>query len=114
MIFHCLDLDGAETRRIGDRGARHAGEDDRPDEDRKSTRLNSSHLGISYAVFCLKKKNKLHTPNMHDNLNRPTTINQKSGSGRDAIAEQLLDYHYNLPYRIKTLTISTNTTAIKY
>src|SRR5947199_6866693 len=27
-------------------------------KDRKSTRLNSSHLGISYAVFCLKKKNK--------------------------------------------------------
>src|SRR5437899_7989629 len=27
--------------------------------DRKSTRLNSSHLGISYAVFCLKKKNLL-------------------------------------------------------
>src|SRR5438045_6491407 len=26
--------------------------------DRKSTRLNSSHLGISYAVFCLKKKRK--------------------------------------------------------
>src|SRR5436853_1632233 len=30
--------------------------------DRKSTRLNSSHLGISYAVFCLKKKkSKKHT-----------------------------------------------------
>src|SRR5262245_58066213 len=28
--------------------------------DRKSTRLNSSHLGISYAVFCLKKKNQRH------------------------------------------------------
>src|SRR5438045_6477908 len=28
--------------------------------DRKSTRLNSSHLGISYAVFCLKKKKKTH------------------------------------------------------
>src|SRR5690625_8009931 len=27
------------------------------DEDRKSTRLNSSHVAISYAVFCLKKKN---------------------------------------------------------
>src|SRR5256885_8462436 len=27
------------------------------EEDRKSTRLNSSHLVISYAVFCLKKKN---------------------------------------------------------
>src|SRR5437899_4373438 len=30
--------------------------------DRKSTRLNSSHLGISYAVFCLKKKNPLLSP----------------------------------------------------
>src|SRR5205809_5517214 len=29
--------------------------------DRKSTRLNSSHGYISYAVFCLKKKNKDHT-----------------------------------------------------
>src|SRR5256885_8404738 len=28
-----------------------------PERDRKSTRLNSSHLVISYAVFCLKKKN---------------------------------------------------------
>src|SRR5437899_3728307 len=33
--------------------------------DRKSTRLNSSHLGISYAVFCLKKKKKTHTQQMH-------------------------------------------------
>src|SRR5438876_8948692 len=33
-----------------------------PDRDRKSTRLNSSHPSISYAVFCLKKKNK-HIPN---------------------------------------------------
>src|SRR5256885_12749930 len=33
-------------------------------EDRKSTRLNSSHLVISYAVFCLKKKKSIapHTP----------------------------------------------------
>src|SRR5699024_11752928 len=29
-------------------------------EDRKSTRLNSSHVSISYAVFCLKKKNKIY------------------------------------------------------
>src|SRR5882724_12120664 len=41
-----------------------AGGEARPDRpagrgaDRKSTRLNSSHLGISYAVFCLKKKKK--------------------------------------------------------
>src|SRR3712207_7958564 len=31
-------------------------------EDRKSTRLNSSHANISYAVFCLKKKKKLCSP----------------------------------------------------
>src|SRR3712207_8166919 len=34
---------------------------DREHEDRKSTRLNSSHANISYAVFCLKKK-KPHRP----------------------------------------------------
>src|SRR5258708_28810132 len=33
--------------------------------DRKSTRLNSSHQIISYAVFCLKKKNKLPPDNAH-------------------------------------------------
>src|SRR6266446_9394855 len=34
-------------------------------EDRKSTRLNSSHLVISYAVFCLKKKKKNNTHQQH-------------------------------------------------
>src|SRR3712207_7041715 len=33
---------------------------DQPDQDRKSTRLNSSHANISYAVFCLKKKTDDH------------------------------------------------------
>src|SRR5260221_9644516 len=37
--------------------ALHARDPD--DEDRKSTRLNSSHTVISYAVFCLKKKKKM-------------------------------------------------------
>src|SRR3712207_8727980 len=35
------------------------------DQDRKSTRLNSSHANISYAVFCLKKKSKDHTTELH-------------------------------------------------
>src|SRR3989442_4933422 len=36
-------------------------------EDRKSTRLNSSHVRISYAVFCLKKKKKMqHSRNSPD------------------------------------------------
>src|SRR6266540_7186902 len=33
--------------------------------DRKSTRLNSSHITISYAVFCLKKKKKTHQTEYH-------------------------------------------------
>src|SRR5437899_3656927 len=33
--------------------------------DRKSTRLNSSHLGISYAVFCLKKKKNCRRCSVH-------------------------------------------------
>src|SRR5947199_10497587 len=40
----------------GDAAATHARKDCWNLPDRKSTRLNSSHLGISYAVFCLKKK----------------------------------------------------------
>src|SRR2546422_8246711 len=47
-----------EARYRRDRGQRLAAEPERPyAEDRKSTRLNSSHGYISYAVFCLKKKN---------------------------------------------------------
>src|SRR3712207_8988468 len=38
-----------------DRGVAPARSDRAPGEDRKSTRLNSSHANISYAVFCLKK-----------------------------------------------------------
>src|SRR3712207_7567947 len=41
--------------------------------DRKSTRLNSSHANISYAVFCLKKKkNKTHNPYMLYNISHPS------------------------------------------
>src|SRR5438034_3330164 len=37
-------------------------------QDRKSTRLNSSHTVISYAVFCLKKKNFFHDTAAHADL----------------------------------------------
>src|SRR3989442_9797567 len=42
--------------------------------DRKSTRLNSSHVRISYAVFCLKKKkkNKRHNPACHKDTQSET------------------------------------------
>src|SRR5690242_21174748 len=35
-------------------------------KDRKSTRLNSSHMSISYAVFCLKKKRKIEATSRND------------------------------------------------
>src|SRR3989454_3170013 len=38
----------------------------RSSQDRKSTRLNSSHLVISYAVFCLKKKKENNIMNRHE------------------------------------------------
>src|SRR2546426_3659011 len=45
---------GCGSTRVGDPGGQIPGRK----ADRKSTRLNSSHLVISYAVFCLKKKKK--------------------------------------------------------
>src|SRR3989442_4352486 len=61
--------DGQKTRLIAtleplaQLEAAHLGHHDVEEEeiDRKSTRLNSSHVRISYAVFCLKKKNTQHT-----------------------------------------------------
>src|SRR5207249_10127942 len=52
--------------RVGE-GVPHAGPDHPAERlDRKSTRLNSSHVSISYAVFCLKKKKKR---NNHEQVN---------------------------------------------
>src|SRR3712207_7454690 len=45
------------SRRLGGQGGASSS-DDQSGGDRKSTRLNSSHANISYAVFCLKKKKK--------------------------------------------------------
>src|SRR5215211_8108409 len=55
---HDVRADHAADERVGLRcGAAHEGPGHRR-RDRKSTRLNSSHTVISYAVFCLKKKKK--------------------------------------------------------
>src|SRR5947209_13388701 len=50
--------------------------------DRKSTRLNSSHANISYAVFCLKKKKKKinkkkNTQQVNNKINRITVTGQR-------------------------------------
>src|SRR2546422_5298390 len=53
-------------------------EDGRPERDRKSTRLNSSHGYISYAVFCLKKKK---------NRNSSRVIHAKSLHTHDLVSD---------------------------
>src|SRR2546430_12817578 len=52
------------------------GEEITPRRDRKSTRLNSSHSQISYAVFCLKKKVKQFTPSPYDSIHRAVTVTE--------------------------------------
>src|SRR5436853_2097035 len=61
VVRHAAELAGSDAEhpleRLRERELRDVADLLR-DRDRKSTRLNSSHLGISYAVFCLKKKKK--------------------------------------------------------
>src|SRR5215475_4138144 len=66
-----LDL-RAERDHTDDR--RHAARPQHRETDRKSTRPNSSHVKISYAVFCLKKKKKKHnTPPTNKKKKNKTT-----------------------------------------
>src|SRR5690349_22903270 len=48
----------------------------RPARDRKSTRLNSSHVEISYAVFCLKKKKNIIYEALHINVHKPSALHR--------------------------------------
>src|SRR5437762_11360252 len=64
-------LQGAELVAVVDTNRPRAEEIAAAQRDRKSTRLNSSHRCISYAVFCLKKKNNT-TPNQNRNTTRTT------------------------------------------
>src|SRR3712207_8066687 len=50
------DVERGQPDHLRDDAAAHG---ERPVRDRKSTRLNSSHANISYAVFCLKKKTRI-------------------------------------------------------
>src|SRR3712207_8144025 len=58
-LLHLADLDAGDPHRRP--GLQVVRRDEHRVEDRKSTRLNSSHANISYAVFCLKKKKQKNT-----------------------------------------------------
>src|SRR3712207_8195505 len=77
VVVALADGDRQVGRRARDvlgavRGVRRAGVGRKPREalaaDRKSTRLNSSHANISYAVFCLKKKKNMYQIGIEDVL----------------------------------------------
>src|SRR6266542_6398389 len=53
-----------------------------PRRDRKSTRLNSSHGSISYAVFCLKKKKKTKRPNNANKKKNTKTTKRENPKDR--------------------------------
>src|SRR5215510_14202694 len=57
-LFPYTTLSRSRRRQVPRPCARPSARRGRRCRDRKSTRLNSSHVAISYAVFCLKKKNK--------------------------------------------------------
>src|SRR5690349_22450426 len=57
-LVHELGRRAPDARDLSELPRRHGRGDRRHGQDRKSTRLNSSHVEISYAVFCLKKKKK--------------------------------------------------------
>src|ERR1022692_3199337 len=59
--------------------------------DRKSTRLNSSHLVISYAVFCLKKKNYDHAHILH--VVETIVLDKKVRFPSRAVVSSLVDTH---------------------
>src|SRR5206468_12242080 len=66
-VFACLDADFSKERiavqgQVDTTVVEPRREPERRPEDRKSTRLNSSHDQISYAVFCLKKKTRIVSP----------------------------------------------------
>src|SRR3712207_8967896 len=71
QIGTCMSVQGLLIRQLDD-GRVVIRVDDKiykgyPVEDRKSTRLNSSHANISYAVFCLKKKKRDQHANYSEN-----------------------------------------------
>src|SRR5471030_3404735 len=77
-LFRSLHRQGWAPQPDRERPAHRGGH-----QDRKSTRLNSSHLGISYAVFCLKKKKS------------PITSNRAARSGPPSTAAE-----FHLPQRL--------------
>src|SRR5256886_6497640 len=88
---------------IGNLGRRLAEAADR--RDRKSTRLNSSHSQISYAVFCLKKKNaKLY--GFSGSVRQSEIASPSASNTSNATLHHTVTYHTGILLQIKRVTLS--------
>src|SRR2546422_6786036 len=92
------------------RSARSSGESTWRKTDRKSTRLNSSHGYISYAVFCLKKKKITHKP---ERLNPREELRTKAGKthGNDQARHNIVHCYFSLNERDHKRTQRLDTSA---
>src|SRR5207249_5724254 len=84
-LFRSPPTSASSTRTTCATWSRYESSDEAVRGDRKSTRLNSSHVSISYAVFCLKKK-MIRT-------DRPRLDKEAEDELQDAHMSQLADLH---------------------
>src|SRR2546429_1499661 len=91
-----LQHDAMRPEDVDTTGEDHAGDDWRYAcmSDRKSTRLNSSHGYISYAVFCLKKKNRIELHLRQDGLYREVALFDALVARADEAEVYLLRLHW--------------------
>src|SRR5256886_4077402 len=78
------------------------------ERDRKSTRLNSSHSQISYAVFCLKKKNRCFPP-PHPHRTQLSAVHRAS-----IVLRQLQSYEQRLSSNHQDAPIASHASTDEY
>src|SRR5476649_2790143 len=103
------------TRRISRAAARRHpnARRDRARADRKSTRLNSSHTVISYAVFCLKKKNQRNLDHEHKSQHNRDNAEPRENNDHDARRRRITDLFFLMIRRPPRSTLVPYTTLFR-
>src|SRR5256885_9512609 len=83
--------------------------------DRKSTRLNSSHLVISYAVFCLKKKKKQQSQHLgRVYRNAETAKETRTGSTQGVLCQRTTHASVSFPRSLRSLSPHPQTSHLQH